>query len=109
MPKGLADGFKYDLIHKSPFSQGSLCIIEAVFAEADQRRIVLANVPFGQLGMTSSFSPSAVIGAPIHGASSSNEFGLLCACAGVDLAPDRIAQIAGLDPSKIDWNELLRL
>src|SRR5262245_52523463 len=39
----------------------------------------------------------------------SNEFDLLCAGSGVELAPDRAAMIAALSRSSIDWQELLHL
>src|SRR5438046_985666 len=58
--------------------------------------------------MTSPFR-SVVINSPFQNAAWSKEFGLLCASAAVELSPDRIAQIAWLDSSTIDWNELLRL
>jgi len=38
-----------------------------------------------------------------------HEFELLCALAGVDLAPERIERIANWDLSKLDWSEVLRL
>ena len=34
---------------------------------------------------------------------------LLCALAGVDLAPERIERIANRDLSKLDWSKVLRL
>jgi len=38
-----------------------------------------------------------------------NEFDLLCALAGAELASERIARIANWDLSKLDWDEVLRL
>ena len=38
----------------------------------------------------------------------SKEFELLCACAGVELSPERLARIAGWKAGELDWSELLR-
>jgi hypothetical protein len=39
----------------------------------------------------------------------SREFELLCACAGVELSPDRIARIENWNSAAIDWDEFLRM
>jgi Uncharacterised nucleotidyltransferase len=56
----------------------------------------------------SSLSSSAsTLGAQTTG--SSNEFDLLCACAGVSPAPERIAYIARAAERETDWRQLLQL
>jgi hypothetical protein len=39
----------------------------------------------------------------------SKEFDLLCACAAVEIAPERAARIASAKQTELDWNEFLRL
>ncbi len=39
----------------------------------------------------------------------SKEFELLCACTGVELAPERVASISSWDEAGLNWNEFLRL
>jgi hypothetical protein len=46
---------------------------------------------------------------PPESACMTNEFDLLCALAGVELASERIERIANWDLSGLDWSELLRL
>jgi putative nucleotidyltransferase-like protein len=54
------------------------------------------------------FSPSAsTLGG--RTTDSSNEFDLLCACAGVSLAPERIAHMARAAERGSDWRQLLQL
>jgi Uncharacterised nucleotidyltransferase len=55
----------------------------------------------------SSHSPSAItLGGPTTG--SSKEFDLLCACAGVSLAPESIALITSATERGVEWKELLQ-
>src|SRR5215469_16056616 len=39
----------------------------------------------------------------------SKEFDLLCACAAVEITPERAARIARATSAELDWNEFLRL
>jgi hypothetical protein len=51
---------------------------------------------------------SAALGIPPQRGGFSKEFDVLCACAGVELAPERVARIAGWQESEFNWNEFLR-
>jgi len=54
-------------------------------------------------------SPPAVLVVSPQKGNFSREFELLCACAGVELAAERVARIADCLESDLDWNEVLRL
>ncbi len=54
-------------------------------------------------------SPPAALGVLPQKENISKEFDLLCACAGVELAAERVSRIADCLKSRLDWNELLRL
>ena len=51
----------------------------------------------------------AALGISLQKGKSSKEFNLLCACAGVELSPERVGSIAHWSESGIDWSEFLRL
>ncbi|MGB9074599.1 MAG: nucleotidyltransferase family protein [Terriglobales bacterium] len=59
--------------------------------------------------MSRSSTRSDVLSVPSQRETSSTEFDLLCACAGVDLAPERAARIANWKESVPEWNEFLRI
>jgi Uncharacterised nucleotidyltransferase len=59
--------------------------------------------------MSRSSTRSDVLGAPSQRGTSSKEFDLLCACAGVQLAPERAARIANWKESEPEWGEFLRM
>jgi hypothetical protein len=53
--------------------------------------------------------PPAALAVPPPKGNSSKEFRLLCACAGVELAAERVSCIADCVDSGLDWSELLRM
>jgi hypothetical protein len=59
--------------------------------------------------MSRSSTRSDVLSVPSQRGTSSKEFDLLCACAGVELTPERAARIANWKESEPDWNEFLRM
>jgi len=59
--------------------------------------------------MSRSSTLSDVLSVPSQRGTSSKEFDLLCACAGVELAPQRAARIANWKKSEPEWNEFLRI
>lgn len=58
--------------------------------------------------MSRTSTDTAVLSVPTSRKVSSKEFDFLCACAGVELKPERVARIADWNKSGIDWSELLR-
>lgn len=58
--------------------------------------------------MSRSSAASAVPSAPRPSEGFSKKFDFLCACAGVELGPERLARIADWNESELNWNELLR-
>jgi putative nucleotidyltransferase-like protein len=59
--------------------------------------------------MSRSSTRSDVVSAPSQREPFSKEFDLLCACAGVELAPERAARIANWKESEPEWSEFLRM
>jgi hypothetical protein len=59
--------------------------------------------------MSRSSTLSDVLSVPSQRGTSSKEFDLLCACAGVELAPERAARIANWKESEPEWGEFFRL
>ncbi|MFI5114669.1 MAG: nucleotidyltransferase family protein [Terriglobales bacterium] len=59
--------------------------------------------------MSRSSTRSDVLSVPSQRGTFSKEFDLLCACAGVELAPERAARIANWKESQPEWNEFFRM
>jgi hypothetical protein len=59
--------------------------------------------------MSRSSTLSDVLTVPSHRGTSFKEFDLLCACAGVELAPERAARVANWKESEPECNEFLRM
>jgi len=59
--------------------------------------------------MSRSSTRSDVVSAPSRRGNFSKEFDLLCACAGVELAPERASRIANWKEAEPEWNEFLRM
>jgi hypothetical protein len=59
--------------------------------------------------MSRSSTRSDVLSVSSQRGTFSKEFDLLCACAGVELAPERAARISNWKDSEPEWNEFLRM
>ncbi len=59
--------------------------------------------------MSRSSTRSDVVSVPSRRGNFSKEFDLLCACAGVELAPERAARIANWKEAEPEWNEFFRM
>jgi putative nucleotidyltransferase-like protein len=59
--------------------------------------------------MSPSSTRSDVLSVPSQRETSSKEFDLLCACSGVELAPEQAARIANWKESEPEWSEFLRM
>jgi hypothetical protein len=59
--------------------------------------------------MSRSSTRSDVLSVPSRRGNSSREFDLVCACAGVKLAPERASRIANWKESAPDWSEFFRI
>src|SRR5208282_2541649 len=90
---------------KLRFARRRLCIIVAIRNSIDSGLRPLVY-PSESACMTKPLPSSPVSNGSLQ---IGHEFELLCALAGVDLAPERIERIANWDLSKLDWSEVLRL
>jgi hypothetical protein len=116
MAKDLADGFENDLVHERPGYENGILKMESqkrndasnalktLYYSGDSQLLVRSSLP--SLVCT---SKSASKSTSMSAQQRKDEFDLVCAMAGVELAPERIERVANWNLATVDWDEVLRL
>jgi hypothetical protein len=113
MPKHLADGFEYNLIHEFEKAPRSLRNAESLYYRSQSDTDpVSERVPRLKLraNLRPTVGPYCLLSSPplIVPLNRSSSFDLLCACSAAHPNPQQLAHIASLQWDDFDWTEFLR-